>query len=330
MLGSTETIMPYAIEYLRYILIGAPYMTASLVLNNQLRFQGNAMYGMVGIVVGAIVNIVLDPLLIFVLEMGIAGAALATIISQFISFVLLLWMSIRAPGIHIQWKNLELNFHYFKEVFRGGFPSLCRQGLASVSGIALNLAAGVYGDAAIAGMSIVSRITMLAFSVLLGFGQGFQPVCGFNYGAKKYHRVREAFFFCLKYATIFLFIVSILGYINAPVLVSVFRKGDPDVTAVGIAALRYMCISFTLTGGMVMSNMLLQSIGMAFQASVLAAARQGLFFLPLIFILPKFFGLQGVEMCQMVSDILAFCIAMPMSLSVMHKMKKTPEGQVLQ
>ena len=329
MLGSTETIMPYAIEYLRYILIGAPYMTASLVLNNQLRFQGNAMYGMVGIVVGAIVNIVLDPLLIFVLEMGIAGAALATIISQFISFVLLLCMSIRAPGIHIQWKNLELNFHYFKEVFRGGFPSLCRQGLASVSGIALNLAAGVYGDAAIAGMSIVSRITMLAFSVLLGFGQGFQPVCGFNYGAKKYHRVREAFFFCLKYATIFLFIVSILGYINAPALVSVFRKGDPDVTAVGIAALRYMCISFTLTGGMVMSNMLLQSIGMAFQASVLAAARQGLFFLPLIFILPKFFGLQGVEMCQMVSDILAFCIAMPMSLSVMHKMKKTPEGQVL-
>ena len=329
MLGSTETIMPYAIEYLRYILIGAPYMTASLVLNNQLRFQGNAMYGMVGIVVGAIVNIVLDPLLIFVLEMGIAGAALATIISQFISFVLLLWMSIRAPGIHIQWKNLELNFHYFKEVFRGGFPSLCRQGLASVSGIALNLAAGVYGDAAIAGMSIVSRITMLAFSVLLGFGQGFQPVCGFNYGAKKYHRVREAFFFCLKYATIFLFIVSILGYINAPALVSIFRKGDPDVTAVGIAALRYMCISFTLTGGMVMSNMLLQSIGMAFQASVLAAARQGLFFLPLIFILPKFFGLQGVEMCQMVSDILAFCIAMPMSLSVMHKMKKTPEGQVL-
>lgn len=330
MLGSTETIMPYAIEYLRYILIGAPYMTASLVLNNQLRFQGNAMYGMVGIVIGAIVNIILDPLLIFVLEMGIAGAALATIISQFISFVLLLWMSMRAPGIHIQWKNLELNFHYFKEVFRGGFPSLCRQGLASVSGIALNLAAGAYGDAAIAGMSIVSRITMLAFSVLLGFGQGFQPVCGFNYGAKKYHRVREAFFFCLKYATIFLFIVSILGYINAPTLVSVFRKGDPEVTAVGIEALRYMCISFTLTGGMVMSNMLLQSIGMAFQASVLAMARQGLFFLPLIFILPRFLGLQGVEMCQMVSDILAFCIAMPMSLSVMHKMKKTPEGQALE
>ena len=258
---------------------------------------------------------------IFVCEMGVAGAALATIISQFVSFVLLLWMSIRAPGIHIQWRNLELSFYYFKEVFRGGFPSLCRQGLASIAGIALNLAAGVYGDAAIAGMSIVSRITMLAFSVLLGFGQGFQPVCGFNYGAKKYDRVREAFFFCLKYATIFLFIVSVLGYMNAPALVSIFRKGDPDVTKVGIAALRYMCLSFTLTGGMVMSNMFLQSIGKAFEASLLATARQGLFFLPLIFILPKFWGLQGVEMCQMISDILTFCLAMPMALNVLRGMK---------
>lgn len=321
LLGSTETILPYTMDYLRYILIGAPYMTASLVLNNQLRFQGNAAYGMVGIVVGAVINIVLDPLLIFVCEMGVAGAALATIISQFVSFVLLLWMSIRAPGIHIQWRNLELSFYYFKEVFRGGFPSLCRQGLASIAGIALNLAAGVYGDAAIAGMSIVSRITMLAFSVLLGFGQGFQPVCGFNYGAKKYDRVREAFFFCLKYATIFLFTVSVLGYMNAPTLVSIFRKGDPDVTKVGIAALRYMCLSFTLTGGMVMSNMLLQSIGKAFEASLLATARQGLFFLPLIFILPKFWGLQGVEMCQMISDILTFCLAMPMALRVLREMK---------
>ena len=320
-LGSTETILPYTIDYLRYILIGAPYMTASLVLNNQLRFQGNAMYGMVGIVVGAVINIVLDPLLIFTCGMGIAGAALATIISQFISFVLLLWVSMHAPGIHIQFKHLELSGHYFKEVFRGGFPSICRQGLASLAGIALNLAAGVYGDAAIAGMSIVSRITMLAFSVLLGFGQGFQPVCGFNYGAKLYHRVREAFFFCLKYSTIFLLIVSILGYANAPALVGVFRKGDPDVTSVGIAALRYMCISFPLTGGMVMSNMFLQSIGKAFQASLLATARQGMFFLPLIFILPQFFGLQGVEICQMFSDILTFCLGMPMALRVLNQMK---------
>ena len=320
LLGSTETILPYAVDYLKYILIGAPYMTASLVLNNQLRFQGNAMYGMVGIVVGAVVNIVLDPVLIFICGMGISGAALATIISQFISFVILLWVSQRGPGLHISLQKLHFSPNFLKESIRGGFPSLCRQGLGSVATIALNMAAGAYGDAAIAGMSIVSRITMFAYSALIGFGQGFQPVCGFNYGAKLYDRVREAFYFCLKTAAGFLILLSIAGYIGAPQLVELFRKGDPEVTAVGIAALRFSCISFSLSGGIVMSNMFLQSIGMAVRASVVAAARQGLFFLPLIFILPSILGLKGVEMCQMVSDILTFLLAMPLSISVLKKM----------
>lgn len=320
LLGSTETILPYAVDYLKYILIGAPYMTASLVLNNQLRFQGNAMYGMVGIVVGAVVNIALDPVLIFMCGMGISGAALATIISQFISFVILLWVSQRGPGIHISLQKVRFSADFLKEIVRGGFPSLCRQGLGSVATIALNMAAGVYGDAAIAGMSIVSRITMFAYSALIGFGQGFQPVCGFNYGAKLYDRVREAFYFCLKTAAGFLILLSIAGYIGAPQLVELFRKGDPEVTAVGIAALRFSCISFSLSGGIVMSNMFLQSIGMAVRASVVAAARQGLFFLPLIFILPSIMGLKGVEMCQMVSDILTFLLAMPLSVSVLRKM----------
>lgn len=320
LLGSTETILPYAVDYLKYILIGAPYMTASLVLNNQLRFQGNAMYGMIGIVVGAVINIVLDPVLIFVCHMGISGAALATIISQFISFIILLWVSQSGPGIHISWKNVRFDAYFLKEIVRGGFPSLCRQGLGSVATIALNMAAGVYGDAAIAGMSIVSRITMFAYSALIGFGQGFQPVCGFNYGAKLYDRVREAFYFCLKTSAGFLILLSIAGYIGAPQLVELFRKGDPEVTAVGIAALRFSCISFSLSGGVVMSNMFLQSIGMAVRASIVAAARQGLFFLPLIFILPSILGLKGVEMCQMVSDILTFLLAMPLSISVLKKM----------
>ena len=320
LLGSTETILPYAVDYLKYILVGAPYMTASLVLNNQLRFQGNAMYGMVGIVAGAVINIALDPILIFVCGMGIGGAALATIISQFISFMLLLWVSQRGAGIHISWKNARFSGYFLKEMVRGGVPSLCRQGLGSVATIALNVAAGVYGDAAIAGMSIVSRITMFAYSALIGFGQGFQPVCGFNYGAKLYDRVREAFYFCLKTAADFLILLSVAGYIGAPQLIELFRKGDPEVTAVGIAALRFSCISFTLSGGIVMSNMLLQSIGMAVRASIVAAARQGLFFLPLIFILPTFLGLRGVEMCQMVSDILTFLLAMPLSISVLNKM----------
>ncbi|NCC00509.1 MAG: MATE family efflux transporter [Clostridia bacterium] len=320
-LGSTETIMPYAIDYLRFILVGAPYMTASLVLNNQLRFQGNAFYGMIGIVSGAVINIVLDPILIFGLGMGIGGAALATIISQFVSFVILLSFALKGPGISIRWKNFHPSLHLMKEIARGGFPSLCRQGLASVATIALNVAAGAYGDAAIAGMSIVSRVSMFANSALIGFGQGFQPVCGFNYGAKLFHRVREAFYFCVKYATLFLFLVSVAGFLGAPQLVRIFRKDDLEVAAVGIAALRFTCISFTLNGWIVMSNMFLQSIGMATRASIVAAARQGLFFLPLIAILPSVFGVQGIEMCQMISDILTFFVALPLALGVLKKMK---------
>lgn len=327
MLGSTETILPYAMDYLRFILLGAPYMTASLVLNNQLRFQGNAFYGMIGIVAGAVINIVLDPVLIFVCHMGIGGAALATIISQFISFVILLFFTMKGPGIRIGWKQFHMRLYLFKEVLRGGFPSLCRQGLASIATIALNVAAGVYGDAAIAGMSIVSRIAMFANSALIGFGQGFQPVCGFNYGAGLFRRVREAFYFCVKYATIFLFIISVAGFFSAPALIGFFRKDDAEVARVGVEALRYICISFTLNGWIVMSNMMLQSIGMATRASIVAAARQGLFFLPLIGILPAIFGLQGVEMCQMISDILTFFVALPLALGVLNKMRE--DGNVL-
>lgn len=324
-LGSTPTILPYTESYLRIILIGAPFMTSSLVLNNQLRFQGSAAYAMVGIVSGAVINIILDPLLIFGLKMGVAGAAAATVISQFCSFLLLLYQSRKGGNIKIQIRNFKPNFHYIKEITRGGFPSLCRQGLGSIAGILLNHGAGLYGDAAIAGMSIVSRVTMFASSALIGFGQGFQPVCGFNYGAKLYGRVREGFWFCVKYATVFLLVVSIVGAVFAPQIVALFRKGDEDVIAVGTLALRLQCITFPLMSWMVMSNMMLQSIGKAMKASILAAARQGLFFIPLVLILPRLFGLFGVEVCQTVSDVCAFVLSVPLCISVLNEMKKQEE-----
>ncbi len=320
-LGSTPTILPYTESYLRIILFGAPFMTSSLVLNNQLRFQGSAAYAMVGIVTGAVINIILDPILIFGCGMGIAGAAAATVCSQFCSFLLLLYQSRKGGNIRIRFVNFKPDFHYVKEICRGGFPSLCRQGLASVSGILLNHGAGVYGDAAIAGMSIVSRVSMFAGSALIGFGQGFQPVCGFNYGAKLYQRVREGFWFCVKYATVFLVGVAVAGSVFAPQVVALFRKGDTQVVEVGAAALRMQCIAFPLTGWIVMSNMMLQSIGKALKASVLAAARQGLFFIPLILLLPRLFGLFGVEICQTVSDICSFALAVPLCLSVLNEMK---------
>lgn len=322
LLGSTPTILPYTMDYLRVILLGAPFMTSSLVLNNQLRYQGSAAYAMVGIVIGAVINIGLDPLLIFVFDMGITGAAIATVASQIISF-LLLWVGSRRGGnIVIHFCNFSKERYYIKEIFRGGFPSLCRQGLASISVTFLNHAAGLYGDAAIAGMSIVNRISMFANSALIGFGQGFQPVCGMNYGAGKMQRVRDAFFFCVKYAFLFLLVVSVAGYFGARELVSVFRKDDMEVIAVGTTALRLQLLTFSLGAWNVMCNMMLQSIGKGLKASIVAAGRQGLFFLPLIFLLPQFFGLFGVQLCQPIADICAFLLSIPLGMSELRLMKQ--------
>lgn len=221
LLGSTPTILPYTKAYLRIILLGAPYMTAQLVLNNQIRFQGNAFYAMVGITTGAVLNIGLDPLFIFIFDMGISGAAIATIISQFVSFCLLLAGIRISRCIPIHPKNVRLSKERLQEIIGGGLPSLFRQGLGSIATMTLNIAANPFGDAAIAAMSVVGRIMMFANSALIGFGQGFQPVCGFNYGARKYNRVREAFWFCVKISTAALFLLSVAGMLLSGHLIGI-------------------------------------------------------------------------------------------------------------
>lgn len=321
LLGATEEILPLAKDYLRYILIGAPFMTSSLVLNNQLRFQGSAVYGMVGIGIGAVLNIALDPLLIFYFEMGVAGAALATMISQFCSFLLLLFVTLRGGNIRIRPRLFTPKPYYYRKIVQGGFPSLCRQGLASVATMCLNHSAGMFGSAAIAGMSIVTRSMMFANSAVIGFGQGFQPVCGFNYGAKLYSRVKKAFVFCVKVGTVFLCIASLIMFAFAPQIVSLFRE-DPEVIKVGAQALRFQCLTFPLAAWIVFSNMMLQTIGKAVKASFLAMARQGIMFIPLILILPKIFGLTGVVISQTVADVLSFAVAVPLQLSVLRQFKE--------
>ena len=320
LLGSTDTILPYAKSYLRIILIGAPWMTASLVLNNQLRFQGSAFFGMIGIASGAVLNIILDPIFIFVLEMGISGAALATVISQFVSFSILLVQCSKGGNIAIHYRNFVPKLSYLKLITQGGLPSLGRQGLASLATICLNRAAGPYGDAAIAAMSVVQRITMFGGSAMIGFGQGFQPVCGFNYGAKLYERVTQGFWFCLKVSFLFLVSISILGAIFAPELIALFRD-DPQVIEYGAAALRFQCATYFLMSWIVMSNMMTQSIGMMVPATFLAVARQGLFFIPLVLVLPLGLEFLGVQITQSLSDILTFAFAVPIQLKVLRQMK---------
>ena len=319
-LGATETILPYARQYLRLILIGAPYMTASLVLNNQLRFQGSAFYAMIGIASGAVLNIALDPLFIFVFDMGVSGAALATIISQLVGFVLLLRGTTEGGNLRIRLRNITFSKYYYSQIINGGMPSLCRQGLGSVATICLNLMAGPYGDAAIAAMSVVGRVMNLAASVVTGFGQGFQPVCGFNYGAFLYDRVKEGFRFCVKVATVILILLSVTGYLFAPQVIQLFSKNDPQVIAIGTQALRWQCLTFPLCGWITVCNMMLQTIGKSFRASLLAMSRQGLFFIPAVLLLPALIGIQGVEIAQPIADVCSFILAIPLQLSVLHEM----------
>ena len=324
-MGSTETILPYARSYMRIILIGAPYMTASLVLNNQLRFQGSAFYSMIGITTGAVLNIGLDPLFIFVLDMGVAGAALATIISQFVSFCLLIAGTFRGGNLRLNLRDFSPSLKYYQNIVKGGAPSLFRQGLGSFATVCLNLMAGPYGDAAIAAMSIVTRISQFAASVVIGFGQGFQPVCGFNYGAKLFKRVQEGFWFCVKFCTSVLLVAAVCGWIFSPNLIGIFLKTDPLVIEYGSQALRLQALTFPLVGWITIANMMLQTIGKTVKASLLAMSRQFPFFVPVILTLPGFLGILGVQLSQPIADFCSFLLAVPLSISVLREMSHEQE-----
>lgn len=317
LLGSTPTILPYACAYLRVILFGAPWMIASLVLNNQLRFQGSAVYGMAGITAGAVLNIGLDPVFIFTFRLGVAGAAWATIVSQFVSFCLLLYGCSQGGNLRIQPSRVQFRWDYFRAIAQGGLPSLARQSLGSVATICLNRAAGPYGDAAIAAMGVVQRITLACAAAMIGFGQGFQPVCGFNYGAKRYQRVKDGFWFSFRVSAAFLFVVGVLCFAFAPALIARFRD-DPEVIAIGSLALRFQCVTLCSQSWVVMSNMMLQTMGDTVPATFLAAARQGLFFLPLILTLPRFLGLTGVQVTQAAADALTLLCAIPIQLHALR------------
>lgn len=325
-LGATDTILPYARDYARFILLGAPYMVGSLVLNNLLRFQGSAVYGMVGIAAGAVLNIILDPIFIFVLDLGTGGAALATIISQLVGFLILLVNCGRGGNIPLRISRFRWRWSTVGPVLTNGMPSFYRQGLASVASILLNLAAKPYGDVVIAAMTIVNRVTMFAGSALVGFGQGFQPVCGYNYGAALYHRVREGFWFCVKTAFVVLLCVTALAEFFAPAIVALFQKSDPEVILVGARALRFQMLALPLTAYVILNNMLMQTAGESLKASVLAMARQGLFFIPLIKLLPMALGLTGVVIAQPISDVATFLLSIPLSVAFFRKMRRLERG----
>ncbi len=336
LLGSTETILPYALEYSFYILLAAPVMVLCCILNNILRYEGKATFAMFGLVSGGLLNILGDFLLIMVFDMGVPGAGISTAVSQCVSAVILIVPFLTGKTqSKLSIKNVfrkngeksssERRFSAPDALVIGsilaiGLPSLMRQGLGSISTMILNASANPYGDAAIAGMSIASKVVNFIFCVGLGIGQGFQPVAGFNYGARKYSRVKSSYRFTMILGMISLGTIGLVGCLFAEPIISLFRD-DPDVITVGVPALRYQAGVIFLMPIQVTTNMLFQSTGKSVRATLLSATRSGLFFIPTILILSRVMGLAGIECSQAIADVLASLMAIPFAV---HFLKSLP------
>lgn len=329
--GATETILPYALSYADYILLGFPIMCASFVLNHLLRCQGRTALSMIGISTGGILNIFLDPLLIFYFNMGIAGAAVATILSQTVSLVLLLvfvlskYSVLKLSVYKISWK-----FDMYWMITRIGAPSFFRQSLSSVASSLLNNKAADYGDSAVAAFSIVGKVSFIIMALMLGVGQGFQPVAGYNYGARNYRRVRSAYKVTLMIGFAMMTAAATVCYIFAPDIMAVFRPDDPDVISTGAFVLRLQAVVLPLMSVTISTNMLHQSLAYNREASFLALTRQGLYFIPLILILPPLLGLFGIQIAQSISDVLSMLTAIPFAVWFFRriKLKEAEAGNV--
>ncbi len=322
LLGSTTTILPYAKQYGGFILIAAPALITSCVMNNILRFEGKATFAMIGLTAGGILNIIMDPILMFGFDLGVAGAGLSTALSQYISAGILLSMFLRGrTQSKISIKHCTKKLEDIGNVLMTGMPSLVRQGLTSVSTLILNQTAAAYGDSAIAAMSIVSRFCMFLFCVSIGIGQGFQPVAGFNYGAGKYSRLKKGFKFTYLFSTCMLTVFAIAGFVASNYVMRIFCD-DAEVIVYGTPALKAQCAALLTVPIAVCGNMLFQSIGKSVTATILSAMRSGACFIPLILIMPRLFGLAGVQYAQPLADVISGLITIPFLVRFFRSLPK--------
>ncbi len=308
LLGSTSTIAPFARTYIICILLSAPFFTSSLTMNNLLRYEGKAKLGTVGLLIGAIMNIGLDALLMFVFRMGILGAGIATAFSQLLSFLILLSMFlVGRTQTKISFTYLTGKVGVAANILATGFPSLLRQGLSSVATMVLNRAARVYGDGAVSAMSIVSRISFFPMAVAIGIGQGFQPISSFNFGAGKKERVRKAFWTALFASEVVLCMISIPVFLLAGNLVQLFRN-DVQVVNYGTRALQLMCVGQWFVPLTMMVEMGFQSTGQRLLASIASCMRSGIMFIPVLIVLAGTRGMAGVQEAQPISFVLTFVV----------------------
>ena len=308
LLGSTTTIYPFALDYAKYIILGCPVMILSFTLNNLLRWQGKASLSVIGLGTGGILNILLDPLFIFGLDLGISGAAIATLLSQCVSMCILAsFFILKKSDLRVSPARISRSPKVYIGILKQGMPSFFRQGIMSVSTMTLNWNARIFGDAAVTALAIVSKVFTFIQSVTIGFGQGFQPVLGYNYGAGRLDRVKESVVFSIRTCTIILTVAAVIGFVFAQQIITVFRN-DPLVIDIGTRAFRYQCFTMPLAAVLTFANMFFQSLGKSFRATILAICRQGLF-IPLVFLLSWGFGLTGLELTQAVADLLGFLVA---------------------
>ena len=326
LLGSTDTILVEAMNYGRFIFLAAPAMVMSCVCNNILRYEGRAVYAMVGLTFGGILNMMLDPILIFVFHLGISGAGIATMVAQYLSlFILLIPFFRNRIASRLRLSYISRNIDTFINIIVTGSPSLARQGLNSISTAMLNMMAKPLGDAAIAAMSVVGRVSNMLFSLSLGIAQGFQPVSSFNYGAGDYKRVKESTVFTIGFGTALIAVLCTLAFINAPLIISLFRS-EELVIEIGSAALRLMCFGLLLLPTVSVTNMLFQGIGESKKALFVACLQSGAFFIPLVVILTRAFGVNGLICATPLSYLLAFSVALPMVVKFMRNLIKKEEN----
>ncbi|MGP1544688.1 MAG: MATE family efflux transporter [Candidatus Fimenecus sp.] len=306
--SASENLLNFTVEYLKVIIISIPFGLYSITLYNQLRLCGNVKDGMIGLLIGMAVNIVLDPVLMFVFKFGFIGAGYATLIGQITGCIVLTNLSGKNGNIAVDLKKARINKDRVYHILAGGMPNFSRQSITSIALILLNVVAAKYGDGVIAALTISSRILALAYMIMIGWGQGFQPICAMNYGAKQYDRVKKAFKFAVIGATLFLIMAAILLYVFSELLVKTMSN-DNEVILAGAEILRMQCITMPLLGYFAISSMLMQNIGQYFWASIISISRQGIFYIPLLYILSNIFGQFGIYLLQPVADVLSFGLA---------------------
>ena len=317
LLGATPTCEQYSIDYATYVLYAAPFMAANFVMNQCLRSEGSATLSMVGMGFGGILNCVLDPIFIFGFDMGVAGASLATAISKWVSFVILIFPYVtRRSLLHLSIRNYTPSRDIFSEIIAVGSSSMFRSGLAVVAAIMLNDLAGNISDSVLAAVGVCNKVMMFPFSIILGFGSGFQPVAGFNWGAKRFDRVQESYRFCSKVAIIGTVIMGLVVGIFADTFVVLFAGTDEEMRRIGIFCMVSQCIALPIHGWVAVVNMLCSGLGKAKFALALSTARQGSCFIPILYPLAWIFGAYGIASVQALADVLTLVLAIPIMISM--------------